>query len=118
MPVVWVQHWSYLPVIVEDIDLSDGRQDDARRPSTQLPTDNIYYPSDKGGPLVTCMFSGLGEHWQHWPLSDHHRSQSTQHHTAVIRSTRVRSSDATQSRALSEHVWASTGAVRPRQRAV
>ncbi|KAI4131438.1 MAG: hypothetical protein LQ341_006363 [Variospora aurantia] len=47
MPIVWVQHWSYLPVIVEDIDMGDGRQTGARLPSTQLPTNHPYSSDGK-----------------------------------------------------------------------
>ncbi|KAL8857076.1 MAG: hypothetical protein Q9178_006368 [Gyalolechia marmorata] len=47
MRLVWVQQWSYLPVIVEDIDMTDGRQGRGRLPSTQLPVDNRRQSTDR-----------------------------------------------------------------------
>ncbi|KAL8928275.1 MAG: hypothetical protein Q9208_001985 [Pyrenodesmia sp. 3 TL-2023] len=55
MQVVWVQHWSYLPVIVEDIDMTDARQNAMRLPPTQQHTDSIYHATNKDGPLAISM---------------------------------------------------------------
>ncbi len=52
MQVVWVQHWSYLPVIVEDIDMNDARQNGMRLPPTQQHTDDLYQATNKDGPLA------------------------------------------------------------------
>lgn len=62
MPIVWVQHWSYLPVIVEDIDMGDGRQTGARLPSTQLPTNHPYSSDGKDGSIAACMCGRLRNH--------------------------------------------------------
>lgn len=80
MQVVWVQHWSYLPVIVEDIDMSDGRQSGTRLPSTQLPADNIYHATNKDGPLVTCRFP---EPCDHWHTEFHLTDMAAKAHTSI-----------------------------------
>ncbi|KAI4167482.1 MAG: hypothetical protein LQ343_007160 [Gyalolechia ehrenbergii] len=53
MQVVWVQHWSYLPVIVEDIGMSDGRQFQGRIPPTQLPPHNVFHQNENDRSLAT-----------------------------------------------------------------
>lgn len=54
MRLVWVQQWSYLPVIVEYIDTIDPRQNSRRLPSSHLPVDNKLYSTDNGDSLATC----------------------------------------------------------------
>ncbi|KAL8691290.1 MAG: hypothetical protein Q9218_003450 [Villophora microphyllina] len=58
MPVFWVQHWSYLPVIVEDIDTINGRPSGNRLPLTQLPAHHILPSHDKSHSLVTSRSRG------------------------------------------------------------
>lgn len=62
MQVVWVQHWSYLPVIVEDIDMSDGRQPEGRLPSSQLPSDSAFRPNEHDRSLTVCMSATFCKH--------------------------------------------------------
>ena len=62
MQVVWVQHWSYLPVIVEDIDMSDGRLAGGRLPSTQFSSDSLCQPTENDRSLITCMSTIFHKH--------------------------------------------------------
>ena len=59
MRLVWVQQWSYLPVIVEDIDMNAGPHNRGRLPSTHLPIDNRLHSSDRGDSVATCMSPGI-----------------------------------------------------------
>ncbi|KAL8675322.1 MAG: hypothetical protein Q9168_000279 [Polycauliona sp. 1 TL-2023] len=59
MRLVWVQQWSYLPVVVEDIDMSCGRQSRERLPSTQLPVDNRLHSTDRGDSRPTSKPRGI-----------------------------------------------------------
>lgn len=58
MRLVWVQQCSYLPVVVEDIDTIDPRQNRGTLPSSHLPLDNRLYSTDDGDSLATCRSPG------------------------------------------------------------
>ncbi|KAL8657617.1 MAG: hypothetical protein Q9226_001743 [Calogaya cf. arnoldii] len=58
MRLVWVQQWSYLPVIVEDIGMNDIRQNRGRLPSTQLPVDKRIHSTDRGDSLAASKARG------------------------------------------------------------
>ncbi|KAL8777221.1 MAG: hypothetical protein Q9194_002676 [Teloschistes cf. exilis] len=47
MPLFWVQHWSYLPVVVEDIDTINGLSSGSRFSPAQVSANSILPPQDK-----------------------------------------------------------------------
>ena len=58
MRLVWVQHWSYLPVVVEDIDPGNGQQDRVNTTAGQRSTDHKN-PRGRSGRACKC-FQRLG----------------------------------------------------------
>ena len=77
MRLVWVQQWSYLPVIVEDIDMNSGHHNRERLPSTQLSIDNRLHSSDRGDSVATCMCPGITPPFLADFASNYHDSKTT-----------------------------------------